>query len=122
MNDFKLPIYHALYGLVRYLYKIVQNMPREYKYSIGQDILELSWHCLDLTMDAAKNKKDTKTETIDELSREFDRLKLRLRMASEVGILNENCFAHLQKNYLAEAGKMIGGWQKWSKGLKEFEI
>lgn len=89
-------------------------MPREYKYSIGQEILELSWRCLDLAMEASKSKGSKKIEIIERLSHEFDRLKLRLRLGSEIGALSENCFARLQTNYLSEIGRMIGGWQKWA--------
>lgn len=98
-------------------------MPRAYKYEIGRDIQRLAWQCLDLALAAAKERGADKAGIISELSSAFDRLKLRLRLASEVGAISTGCFAHLQENYLAEAGRMLGGWRKWAgkAGAKERE-
>lgn len=43
-------IYLALYKLIKYLYSCIRNFPKEYKYSLGQEILTLAWKTLDLVM------------------------------------------------------------------------
>lgn len=114
MKNFKLPLYHALYKLVKYLYDIVHNMPREFKYAIGQDIINIAWQCLDKALKCSYAAGTEKAENIKDLSLLFDCLKFRLRMASEIGAFSEGSFAHLQENYLNEIGKMLGGWLKWA--------
>jgi hypothetical protein len=41
-------------------------------------------------------------------------LKIRLRMAQEIGIISTRQYVHIQSFYIKEIGEMIGGWLKWS--------
>ena len=115
MNDFKLPIFNRFYQLIKFLYKITHNMPREYKYNLGEEIIDLSWLCLDGAFKAGYIKGSEKGKEIEKISYNFDCLKLRLRMASEIGAISDNVYVHLQENYIIEIGKMIGGWKKWDE-------
>lgn len=108
-------LYRKFYGLTKHSYRLVQHFPKQYKYTLGENILSLHWQCLDLVMEANAADKRGKAGKIEELSLEFDKLKLRLRMAQEVEIISAGQFAHLQTTYLNECGKMIGGWQKWAE-------
>lgn len=108
------PLYHKLYQLTKKLYSVVHNMPREYKYELGREILRLSWECLDLFFEANSSENIKKKTLIQELSNTFDGLKLRLRMAQELKLISEGQFSVLQEEYLLPTGKMIGGWLNWS--------
>lgn len=108
------PLYHKLYQLTKKLYSVVHNMPREYKYELGREILGLSWECLDLFFEANSAENINKKVHIKELSKTYDRLKLRLRMAQELKLIPEGQFSVLQEEYLLPAGKMIGGWINWT--------
>jgi len=81
---------------------------------LGEDILKLSWRCLDLVLEANALPKENKYPKILELSINFDGLKIRLRMAQEIDLISERQFSHIQSNYLKEIGEMIGGWLKWA--------
>ena len=89
-------------------------MPREYKYDIGQEAIGLGWECLDKVIEAEFAKGESKLKILENLSLSFDRLKLRLRMASEIGALSDGCYAHMQECHMNNIGKMIGGWKKWA--------
>jgi hypothetical protein len=111
----ELPLYHKLYQFLKFLYRsIVRSFPKQYKYTLGQDILNLTWKCLDLTMEANAQINERKYPKIKELSICFDELKIRLRMAQEIELISEKQFVHIQTNYIKEIGEMIGGWMGWA--------
>ena len=113
----KQDIYHKLYMLTKLLYKTVHNMPREYKYGIGQEAIALCWACLDGYFEINSLKNENKLVGIKKLSVDFDKLKTRLRMTQELGVINKEHFAHLCENYLFSIGDQIGGWLEW--GIKK---
>lgn len=77
--------------------------------------MELSWRCLDLTLEANALPNEKKYQKILELSIAFDKLKIRLRMTQELNLISKRQFAHIQTYYIKEIGEMIGGWLKWSQ-------
>lgn len=113
-------IYHKLYQLVKELYKMVHNMEKEYKYSLGRDVLSICWVCLDLFLEANGSPNCEKHNKINVLILAFDKLKIRLRMCQELGLISIGQYSHVQERYIAEIGKMIGGWSKWS-GINQNE-
>lgn len=94
---------------------MVRNFPKQYKYNLGENILGLSWDCLDLILEANSLPNENKHKKILELSILFDKLKIRLRMAQELNLISEKQFAHIQTYYAKEIGEMIGGWLNWSQ-------
>lgn len=119
MTSFQqLPLYNKLYIFLKILYKTVHNIPKEYKYSIGNEILLISWKCLDLFLEANALPNEKKYGVISKLSLEFDKVKIRLRMMQEIRIISLGEYTHFQENYLQEIGTMIGGWLKWSKNCQ----
>lgn len=110
----KLPLYFKLFQLIKFLYEVVRNFPKEYKYTFGKEILDLAWECLDLVLEANNCTGKEKSLRISKLSVCFDKFKIRLRMATELKLLSEKQFVHLQVIYLREIGEMTGGWLKWS--------
>jgi hypothetical protein len=93
---------------------MVRNFPKQYKYTLGENILGLGWRCLDLVLEANSLSNEKKCSKILELSITFDELKIRIRMAQELNLISERQFAHIQTYYAKEIGEMIGGWLKWS--------
>ena len=109
-----LPIYIKIYQFVKFLYGMVRNFPKQYKYTLGENILGFSWKCLDLILEANSLPNEKKYQKILELSIVFDKLKVRLRMAQELDLISPGQFTHIQTYYAKETGEMIGGWLKWS--------
>jgi hypothetical protein len=107
-------LYLTFYKLTKYLYHIHHNMRKEYKYTLGDDVLSLAWQCLDKVVlaNALPNKK--KPAEIKKASAVFDQLKLRLRMAHELKLITHKQYAHIIKQN-EEIGKMLAGWLKWAK-------
>jgi len=109
-----LPLYRALYKLLLYLYTLVKNFPKSYKYSLGQNILDLAWETLDLIILANNLPNKEKSVSIVQASVAFDKLKMRLRLAWELKIINHQKLAFLVETN-EEIGKMLAGWLKWSE-------
>jgi len=107
-----LPLYRKTYLLMKEIYLITKQFPKEYKYSLGEEILNKSWKLLDLIIET--NSATEKYNKISELSLEFDKLKLRIRFAFEIKLIPEKRFLNLQEK-IAEIGEMIGGWLKWAE-------
>lgn len=81
---------------------------------MGQNILDLSWQCLDLVLEANILSNEQKHPKILDLSTAFDKLKMRLRMSQELNLISKKQFIHIQIYYIKEIGEMIGGWLKWA--------
>lgn len=109
-----LPLFRKFYALIKTLYEYVHNFPKEYKYSLGREILELSWRCMDLFVESNVLSNELKSESIARLQTVFMRLKMRLRMAQEVHLISLGQFSFLQEQFILEIEKMSGGWQKWA--------
>ncbi len=109
-----LPLYLAIYKLTRYLYLLVKNFPKSYKYTLGQNILDLAWETLDSTILANSLPNKQKPEFIRHASTSFDKLKIRLRLAHEIHIISDRKQAFLVERN-EEIGKMLSGWLKWAE-------
>lgn len=113
-NSDHLPIYFKTYQLIKFLYGIVRSFPKEYKYTLGGEILNLSWQCVDLVIEANILPNNKKYFKISELSSTFDKLKTRLRLAQEINLISIKQYSHIQTYYMKETGEMIGGWLGWA--------
>lgn len=117
-NSDHLPIYLKSYQLIKFLHQRVRSFPKEYKYTLGSEILRLSWQCIDLVIEVNALPDKEKYFKILELSSNFDKLKTRLRLVQEINLISEKQFAHIQTYYMKEIGEMIGGWLKWAFSQK----
>ena len=93
---------------------MVKNFPKQYKYTLGENILKLAWGCLDMVLEANLLPNEKKYQKIKELSTIFDKLKVRIRMAQELNLISVKHFSHIQTYYAKGVGEMIGGWLNWS--------
>lgn len=118
MSEYQqLPIYLKIYQFLKFLNETVRNWPKHYKYALGNNILALSWKCLDLVLEANGLPNEKKYQKIKELSVNFDKLKIRIRMAQELNLISIGQFTHIQEYYAKETGEMLGGWLAWSLNL-----
>lgn len=119
MSDYQhLPLYLKTYQFIKYLYVMVKSFPKEYKYTLGEDILRLAWNCLDMILEANLSPNEKKYQKIKELSAVFDKLKIRIRMIQELNLISPKQFSHIYAYYAKETGEMIGGWMNWANNPK----
>ena len=105
-----MPLYLQLLDLLKTEYCYVHNLEKEYKYSLGEDILKITWKLVDLFIEAQTNHQE-KRIIVQEIIHKFDCLKLRIRFLTELKqiSLQQTTFINGQ---LVNIGKMIGSWQK----------
>jgi len=108
-------IYYKFYKLLKFLYQTVENFEKQYKYNLGEEVLNLTWQCLDLVIKANALPNKEKHSQIKQLSITFDQLKVRLRMAQELGQLSKDQYSHLQTNHIKETGQELNKWLNWAK-------
>ena len=96
-----LPLYYGFYQLIKYLYQIINNFPKQYKYTLGENIIDLAWQCLDLVFEANALPNKNKYSKILVL----------------INLISQKQFVHLQISYIKTIGEMIGGWLSWAKEI-----
>jgi len=104
-KDKKFPLYYKFYQLLKSFYRMKENFERQYKYSLGEEIIELTWDCMDLVVKANAVSKEKKKKKIENLSITFDQLKIRLRIAQELEQISKGQYSHLQTNYKKKSEK-----------------
>jgi len=109
----ELPLYIAVYKLLKYLYLIVRSFKKEYKYTLGQSIIDSAWETLDKIITANTHQNTQKAGTIRQASASFDKLKSRLRMAYELQLIASQQYTYIisQNEQIA---KMLSGWYSWA--------
>jgi glutaredoxin-related protein len=113
MQD-KPPLYIKNYDLIIYLYKIVHNFEREYKHTLGIALLDTAYEVLDNVIVANSLPNNKKFMKIKEVSSSFDKLKMRIRIAHDIGLISHKRFSFIIRQEI-EIGLMINGWLKWAE-------
>jgi hypothetical protein len=106
-----LPIYIKTYKFIKFVYRIVQQFRKEYKYTLGAELQQIIWQILDEIIRTNSLPDNQKREGLEEISQLFDKFKIRFRFAYEIGLMTDKKFGIAQKE-MEEIGRMIGGWQK----------
>lgn len=106
-----LPIFQKTYQLTLAIYRATGNFKREYKYTLGEKLKNISGGLLDLI--AGVNRLDNKRELLDELDLKLETLRLHLRLAYDLGAISPGLLGVLNKD-IGEIGAQIGGWRKWA--------
>lgn len=108
-----MPLYLQLIDLLKIEYTYIHNLPKEYKYSLGTSIIEITWALIDIFIEAQTiyRNQEAKKIKVYEMASKFDQLKLRVRFLSEIKLISLHQATYLNE-LLVDIGKMIGGWQK----------
>ncbi len=109
-NNFTL--YPKILNYLKYLYLLVHNFPKEYKYTLGQSIIDSAWETMDFVTSANLSPNNLKMERITGASESFDKLKTRLRVAHEFKLIPK--YSHIIKEN-ESIGREISGWLIWAK-------
>ena len=109
-----MPLYLRLLDLLKLEYRLVANLPKQYKYSLGQDIITLTWNMVDLFIEAQTRKtldKEKKIDLIYCINKCHDCLKLRFRFCGELKLITLRQQTKIDV-LTVEIGKMVGCWLK----------
>lgn len=106
----QLPIYRDSYRLLLEIYQITNKFPRDFKYTLGQDMKKSS---LELFKELynANTFTENRKEYIDKFLSSFELLKIEMRLCVDLQILSVNKLAQLSL-IMDCIGKQASGWRK----------
>lgn len=113
MNEttIEIPIIRKLYELYKLFYGYLELFPKKDRYNLGARCEGYILDTLELLLAASSVAREDKKHYIIRASVKFDTLKVFLRMAKELRLLDNKKYLELQK-HIQETGKMLGGWQR----------
>lgn len=106
-----LPIFQLAYKLTLEIYQITHNFSREYKYTLGQKLKEISADFLDFIVLA--NSQENKIPSLKEARLRLERLRIHIRLACDLKIISFKKYELLSRS-LEELSKQLAGWQDWA--------
>ena len=108
-----MPLYLALFNLLKIEHLYVHHLSREYRYNLGQKLIDLLLEMLDDFVRIQTQAKTVKEKIVlvQVLDSKCAMLNLRHRFLTEVGQLSLKQSAFLGQQVLP-IGKMIGSWLK----------
>ncbi len=105
---YDLPVFKDVYKLIIKLFEYTKDFPREYKYTLGQDIKRDGIQLVRSIYRA--NKEKDKRKYLESFLDDFEILKLEIRICADMKILSVSKQAEL--NLLMDSiGKQITGWR-----------
>ncbi|MBU1718866.1 MAG: four helix bundle protein [Bacteroidetes bacterium] len=112
---YDLPVYRETYKLLLEIFLITKDFPREYKYTIGQDMKRDALELLRGIYRANKSKE--KKEELEATLENFEILKLEIRLCSDLKILPVKKQATLAGS-TESIGKQMISWKNASQKNK----
>jgi hypothetical protein len=108
----ELKIYKDTSELVKRVFIIVKNFPRDYKYTIGSRIQNTALDCVELIYKASRHKQ--KEKDLDELVSSLDFLSYLIRISKDMNIITEKKYAlYIERS--VPCVKQASGWLRSAK-------
>ena len=108
----QLPFYRDTYQLILKVFEYTKEFPREYRYTLGQDIKR---DAMQLVRSIYRtNKHSNRKEHLETFLDEFELLKLQLRLCADLKILPLKKQAVLNE-LMALIGKQVTAWRNSSR-------
>jgi hypothetical protein len=109
---YDLPVYRDTYKLVLKVFELTKDFPKEYKYTLGQDMKR---DALQLVRSIYRaNKLAQKKEVLEIFLDEFELLKLEIRLCVDMKIVSFKKQAELTV-LMDSIGKQVTGWRNASR-------
>jgi len=105
---YELNVFKDVYHLILKIFEYSQDFPREYKYTLGQDMKRDAMQLVRSIYRA--NKAKSKTEYLEVFLDDFELLKLEIRLCVDMKILAVKKQAELS-GLMDSIGKQITGWR-----------
>jgi hypothetical protein len=113
MNE--LPVIQKTYDLIKWYIPIINKLPKNQRFALGDKITNLLYTLLE-DMIIAKHRRD-KIVILEMLNAKIDILRHQSRLLFDFGLIAENRYAYISTK-LHEIGSEIGGWLKQQKQQK----
>lgn len=109
---YDLPVFQDVYHLILLLFQLLKDFPREYKFTLGQDIMRDGIVLVRSIYRA--NKAVDKVDYLEQFMDDYEILKLEIRLSVDLKLITIRQQAEL--SVLMEGiGKQITGWRNASR-------
>jgi hypothetical protein len=109
---YDLPVYRDTYQLILKIFEVTKDFPKDYKYTLGQDMKR---DALQLVRSIYRaNKSAQKKEHLENFLDEFELLKLEIRLCTDMKVLSFKKQAELTV-LMDSIGKQVTGWRNASQ-------
>lgn len=106
---YDLPVYKATYDILLELFLLVQKMPREHKFALGE---QLKKECLDIFLDIYQaNTVDNKKEFLRSATLHLLKVRVMLRICNDLRLINMERFVKLNEK-VENVSRQLSGWTK----------
>jgi hypothetical protein len=105
-----LPIFQKGYDLHLEIYRTTHNFPREYKYTLGQNMKKTAGEILEYIIIA--NAKEDKRPYFSKIKIMIERLRISLRTTYDLKIIRSQRLEYLNR-LLEDISKQVSGWESW---------
>lgn len=105
-------IFQSGYDLNLEIYRTTHIFPREYKYSLGQKLKEISAEMLDWII--VTNAQKDKSPYFSKIKLQIERLRIQIRIAYDLKIITSRRLEFLSRS-LESVSMQTGGWEEWAK-------
>ncbi len=109
--DSDAPIIQKIIDLYKELYGYLKTFPKKDQYLLGKRCEDALHGFLEYVLTAASLSKENKLRFLEVANGKFDALKVLLRVARELRMLDNKKYLSLETK-IQEVGKMLGGWMK----------
>ena len=82
---YDLPVYRDTYKLILKIFEYTKDFPKDYKYTLGQDMKRDALHLVRIIYRA--NKSVQKKEHLDDFMDDFELIKLEIRLCTDMKVL-----------------------------------
>jgi len=108
---YDLPVYQDTYQLILKIFKVTKDFPKDYKYTLGQDMKR---DALQLVRSIYRaNKSAQKKEHLETFLDEFELLKPEIRLCVDMKVVSFKKQAELTV-LMDSIGKQVTGWRNAS--------
>lgn len=106
---YDLPVYKATYDVLVELFQMVQKMPREHKFVLGEKMKD---ECMDIFLDIYQaNTQADKREYLREAQLHLLKLRVMLRICNDLRLLPLERFVRLNEK-IESISRQLAGWSK----------
>ena len=105
---YDLPVFKDVYKLILLIFEYTKDFPKEYKYTLGQDLKRDGINLVRSIYRA--NKSKSKVEYLEQFLDDFELLKLEIRLCADMKILSIKKQAQFS-SLMDSIGKQITGWR-----------
>ena len=106
---YELPVFKDVYRLILKLFEYTKEFPREYKYTLGQDLKRDSLQLVRCIYRA--NRTYEKRSHLEDFLDIFELIKFEIRLCHDFKIISTKNYAELS-GLLDSIGKQVVAWKK----------